>query len=199
MMRLFLTLILLCIVSCSSVVIDRSMGAIDANDTTAIIQGCGNQAIVGYTYCRKSVGDSTQDFLIMIVPQTKCNKPPCAEYKIFSPDLQPIIGDFFSSTSSTAKVYWNQITGKTTFDQNDLGIFPFEYKIRYLNDQNQEGAFYMQGEIRLRVLASGYQSLEDTVNDSNFTFFNTYNGYQLKATTSGRATIVPVLPKAESK
>jgi hypothetical protein len=189
-MKFILVLVLFFSTSCSNVVIDSSVGAVESNDTTATVQGCGNPPIAGYTYCRKSVGDATNDFIVFVAPVTKCNAPPCAEWKIFDADLQPIAGDFFSATTSTAKVYWSTITGKSTFDQNDLGIFPFEFKIRYLNNQDQEGSFFVQGEIRLRVLATKYISLDNTPNDSNFTFFNTYNGYQVKMTTAGRSTVV---------
>ena len=93
--------------SCSKIVIDEGMSAVEGGDYTALIQGCGSQLVVGYTYCRKREGDLTDESIILVAPKVKCKSEQCVSYKIFFPDGSPTIGGMFGKEETSKRILWS--------------------------------------------------------------------------------------------
>jgi hypothetical protein len=195
MKSIFILFVLFILVACSSCNTAQTqpdtspLVAIEGGDLTALVQGCGNQLVSGYTYCRKMEGDNTNENITFVVPTTKCNQDSCAELKIFFPDGSPTYGYVFKKGETAHRVLWSSLTKKTTFDVDDRGFWPFTYRIKWIDNKGQVRETVTEGEIRLRVLRQGYISLHDVADDMNFVWKFKYDGVEVKMTTGGRTYV----------
>ena len=53
-------------------------------DSTAIVEGCGNRPIVGFTYCRQMEGEAADKAIIFVAPPSKCKADHCAFLKVWN-------------------------------------------------------------------------------------------------------------------
>lgn len=195
MKSLIVLLVMFTLVACSSCNTARPnpdkepMSAIQGGDLTALIQGCGNQLVSGYTYCRKMEGDNTSEVVQFVAPSTKCGSDSCAELKVFFPDGSPSYGYQFKKGETVHRVKWSDLTKKSTFDVDDRGFWPFTYKVKWLDADGRVRETVTEGEIRLRVLRSGYLPLHEVQDDSNFVWKFQHDNTQVKMTTGGRTFV----------
>jgi hypothetical protein len=194
-MKLFLLGLLVMACAClktSRIIMDQGISAVEGGDATAIVSGCGNAPIVGYTYCRKTEGDETiKEKIIFHAPiQNKsCPKGyPCTTGKIFLPDGS-VIGIEFKENSSTAQMTWEDILKRPKFEKFDRGFYLFTLETLYVDGQGNERMIFQEGEIRLRVIGKNYIPLHEVSNDKNFTYSWKSMGYNMKLTTGGRAYV----------
>lgn len=169
---------------------DSGMSAVEGKDFTALIEGCGNQMIAGYTYCRKTEGEAATDALYFFGPITNCKRDFCVEFKIYGPDGEVVYGNSLPKKSNRAKVSWKDLLKRETFEVGDRGFWLYRYRVFWLDENKNENVSISEGEIRLRVIAKGYTPLNAVISDSNFTWvYRTKNNELIKMTTGMRTYV----------
>lgn len=162
--------------------------AVESNDKTVVIDGCGNQPAVGFTYCRKREGDPTTGTLTLYAPPTRCRTAPCASFLLFFPDGSPSLGFEMKSGQTSQKVEWRELTKSDSFQKDMRGFWPVLLKWKWISDQDgQEYESIAEGEIRLRVLARDYLPLDAVKWDPNFAWKWSDGAHVFAMTTASRA------------
>lgn len=190
-MKKILFLILFLFISCiARLPVDSAMSAIDGLDKTALVEACGNQLVPGYTYCRKTEGTTTDEFINFIAPPAQCKQYPCVILKVFFPDnSQETYAYEFRKGEIVHKVAWKEILDRDIFSIDDRGFWPFMYKIKWVDQDGRERTSITEGEIRLRVLKKRYEALNDAQDNENFVWKYKYKNVQIKMTSSGRTFV----------
>lgn len=175
-------------------VLDKQMSAIAGGDFTAIIEGCGNQLIPGFTYCRITEGSSTDQNLYFVGPILDCNRPNCIDFKIFGTRGEVAFGGSIPKGHQRVAVPWTKLVNRKTFELADRGLWLFTYTLYWQNENDLEEVAISEGEIRLRVVAANYIPLNNVGADANFVWkWITRNGEVVRMTT-GMRTYVSALP-----
>lgn len=175
------------------------MPSIEAQNPTAVIEGCGNQPISGYAYCRKREGSPTTQNIVFIVPPVDCNSPEsCVSIKLFRNNSDLVIGLNIPKGQTRAEVSWKSIVGRDHFALGDRGFWPFLYQIKYKDNKGLDRSLVTEGEIRLRVYAKDYLPLHESLDDPAFYWEFIENGTKIKITTSGRTYVAPVNTKSKT-
>lgn len=168
--------------------LDSAMGAVDANDNTAFIDGCGNQPIVGYTYCRISEGDASNLSISLKVPPSECaSKDACVFYTIFFPNGEPSLGGSIHKGQTSQEIKWETLIKKPKFEIGDRGFWGVRVEIHYFDLDGNERISTVDGEIRLRVLKKDYLPLHNSKDDPNFVWIWNEGDHTYRMTTGGRA------------
>jgi len=169
---------------------DTQMSALEAGDYTALIEGCGNQPVPGYTYCRKIEGNATGELLFFLAPPSiVCPENICAEIKVYNPSGEVAWGGIIPKGQPSISVEWKQLTKKDTFDVGDRGFWGYMYTYYYVGEDGNTHQTVTQGEIRLRVIRKAYISLQEVSEDSNFVWKWKHKGHDIKMTTGGRTYV----------
>lgn len=178
-------------ISCGSIVIDDSVNAAEANDTTVILQGCGNQPISGFTYCRRTEGPITdQDVIYVHIPESNCDRESCVEIQVFAPGGTQIPPIFVPRDRRLQPMHWAELVGRNEFNRGDKGLWTIGMIIYWKDNEGLERRTAMAGEIRLRVLADGYTSLHQSRGEGPYAFrWDVEGPYRLGYTTSGRSSV----------
>jgi hypothetical protein len=171
---------------------DVAMAAIDGGDATVIIEGCGAQPIVGYTYCRVREGDAASSKLSIIAPPAQCKEKQCVFYKIFYPTGEPAVGGAIDKGVARVDVPWKMLLGRDQFGKSDRGFWPVLLEVHWIDEAGHDRKSFAEGEIRLRVMAREYQALNAISNDSNFVWSWIEGTHIFKMTTGMRAFAGPV-------
>lgn len=175
---------------CAGVRLDTAMAAIEGGDMTALIEGCGNQLVSGYTYCRVREGQvATTDTLFFVSPVVKCNTKPCVTFKVYFPDGSPTLGGSIPEGQTRVGILWKDIVKRDTFELGDRGFWPYTYEVHFMDPQGLEHTMRSEGEIRMRVISKAYVPLADVAEDSNFAWRWIENGTPVKLTTGARTYI----------
>ena len=156
---------------------------------TSPIQGCGNQPIVGYTYCRKTEGFSADELLYFYGPPAQCSKPPCVIVKIYAPNGAPALSVPIKPDETRLALPWRDLIKNPTFRTSDRGMWLYCLDITFRGTDGIEHQSTTCGEIRLRVLAANYTPLHNQAQDANFTWIWCENQWTIKMTSSGRTFI----------
>lgn len=174
---------------CNTVRVDSSaVFAAEAGDKTVIIEGCGNQPVVGYTYCRVREGDPTTGKITFIAPPVKCNTKPCVSFTLFFPDGSPSLGFQLPDNTTRLDVPWSDLTKTIGFNRQQRGFWPVVMRWKWLSAADgREYESYAEGEIRLRVLSANYLPLNEIHDDPNFAWAWVDGKKHFKMTTAGRA------------
>lgn len=167
------------------------MAAVEANDTTAIIEGCGNQPIAGYTYCRRRDGSPTESVVSFIVPPVDCGLDSCVNIKVYRPDSEIALGLNIPKGQTRLDVPWKMIVGRNQFTLGDRGFWPVIYQITYLDEKGRDKLLVVEGEIRLRVYSKDYLPLHESLDDPAFKWEFIESSTKIKMTTSGRTYVAP--------
>jgi hypothetical protein len=167
---------------------DAQASAIESNDETGLIEGCGQQLQSGLLYCRKQEGDVAKDAIYFVAPPARClGDGPCVSFKIYFPDATPTYGDSIpQGHTRSAPVLWSTLLKKQTFGLADRGLWPFTYTMRWIDQDGKEQTSYTTGEIVLRVFKKGYTPLISVSGDQNFAWSWIENGVPVKATSGLR-------------
>jgi len=169
---------------------DTIMSAVEAEDYTVLIEGCGNQLVPGYTYCRVREGDSTGHNIALVGPPTVCKKPDaCIFYKIYFPDGSPSIGGGIPKGQTKVEIPWTDLTKKTQFEVGDRGFWPITMEVYWIDPDGNEMQSFAIGEIRLRVFRQEYLPLNNVASDPNFVWVWNQDGLTVKMTTGIRAYV----------
>jgi len=165
-----------------------SVFAAEANDKTVIIEGCGSQPVVGYTYCRKREGAPTDGKVTLIAPPVECGKESCVSFEVFFPDGSPTLGLSLPAKATRLDVSWKDLTKTEAFQKNQRGFWPVVMRWKWISAvDSKEYESFAEGEIRLRVTAANYLSLHESREDPNFVWKWSEGKTQFRMTTAGRA------------
>lgn len=176
--------------SCShSVKIDTAMAAIEAGDFTVIIEGCGNQPIPGYSYCRVTEGDAANSVITIHAPPAACKQDQCVFWKVYQPDGSTDIGGGIPRGQTNVSIAWTELIHKQKFSTGDRGFWPVTLEVHYVDTDGRDRVAVAEGEIRLRVMRAGYQPLSDVRDDSNFVWTWTTGNHVMKSTTGLRSYV----------
>ena len=165
------------------------MAAVEAGDFTALIEGCGNQLVPGYTYCRKQEGTATADQKITLVAPATEKKKVAATYKIFFPDGSPSLGGSFNPNSTRVDISWKDLTRRATFEVNDRGFWGVLIEVNYVDNEGNSQRILVEGEIRMRVLKANYVPLNDVQDDPSYSWKWKHNSLNVAMTTAGRTYV----------
>lgn len=173
--------------TCSPIRIDPSVAAVVANDKTAIIEGCGHQPIVGYTYCRVMEGDASNVVLKLHLPPAKCRSESCASYKFLNQTGDLVFGGTLPKGQTVVVIPWEKLTGKPVFDVNDRGYWAYLYEVYWTGPDGRDYATTAEGEIRMRVHRKDYAPLHAIPGDAAFGWSWIDDGRIFLFSTAGRA------------
>jgi len=168
---------------------DSSMLAIAANDATVIIDGCGQQPMVGSTYCRVTEGNPTaQHKVSIIVPPSKClSDKSCVSIKVFYADGSPDLGFEVPVGITRQDILWSDLVHRATFEKNDRGQWIVIVDYKWLDQDGREQRTRIEGNLIMRVLSASYVPLHQIKADPAFVWRWVDNGVEYAMTTAGRA------------
>ncbi len=166
---------------------DNAMSAQEGEDYTVIIEGCGNQPVVGYTYCRFIEGNLTDQSVSLIAPPAQCREDKCVFYKIYFPDQSiPAIAGSIPKGQTSVKIKWTELLKKGSIAKGDAGFWPILMEVHWVDTEGRDRVSFADGEIRLRVLSRQYTPLNRSKDDSNFVWSWTDGFHIFKSTASLR-------------
>lgn len=164
--------------------------AAEAGDKTVIIEGCGSQPVVGYTYCRMREDVATQGKITLIAPPTECPEDSCASFIVYMPDGSPSVGYQLKRGVTRQDVLWKDLVKTDTFQKSQRGFWPVVMRWKWMSAADgKEYESYAEGEIRLRVMAANYSALNEIHDDPNFVWAWTDGKQHFRMTTAGRASV----------
>lgn len=169
---------------------DESMLAFQAKDHTVFIEGCGNQSIVGFTYCRKKAGDASNDSIYLHVPPALCgpeDTSPCVRYEIYYPNGEPSFGKEVPRGTTKVQIPWAQLIKRNEFSKGDRGNWSMNVWVKWIDQDEREQESLLNGEIILRVYDADYTPLDAIDGNPNFVWTWVDDGNVFKMTTAGRA------------
>lgn len=178
--------------NCSGIsVIDGSpLYAMEANDMTVIISGCGNQPVAGYTYCRVHEGqDTTALSVSLIAPPIVCKTKPCVTFKVFNPEGVVVYGNSVPDGQTQLDISWAVLTGTAAFAKGYAGFWQVILEFNWVDTGGNEHQAAALGEIRLRVLDANYVSLSNVHEDKSFAWQWSSGAYHMAFTTKGRSSV----------
>jgi hypothetical protein len=175
---------------------DQVLEPIIAGDLTAIVEGCGSQPIVGYTYCRVVEGDAANQSLSFVGPPAECSDNPngCVFVKVLDQNGQIAWGATFPKGQTRVSVPWKTLLGSDQFQVGNRGFWEYVTEVHWLGPDHHDRVSRAQGEIRLRVYKKGYTPLDKVSGDPNFSWRWIDNGFEYKMTSSLRAYVAKVKP-----
>jgi len=167
---------------------DSSANAAEAGDATVIIEGCGSQPVVGYTYCRFEEGlNAETTTLTLHAPPVICDRESCIDVQIFFPDGSPSLGFSIPRGETKATVLMSDLIKRKEFTKQDRGFWPVLLTIRYIGPDGERLTF-AEGEIRLRVLSKNYVPLHEIRDSAEYAWrWRSKEGQLFRMSTSGRA------------
>lgn len=149
-------------------------GPVEAQDVTAVVEGCGHMPIVGYTYCRVQAGeDALHKSLVFLAPPAKCGATACAFLRVFDSSGTLVLGESFEKGSSRLEIPWTKLLLKDTFETGARGIYLFFIEVHSTNPDGNDQVSFSEGEIRLRVVSPSvnglpYRGLDRVKDDASF-------------------------------
>jgi hypothetical protein len=193
---LLLVLGLVCLgnVSCSNhgIKSDKEISALTAGDATALVEGCGNQIISGYTYCRVREGEVANASLTFIAPPVECvtqDPNSCVHLEIYFPNGNSNYAADIPKGQTRISIPWKTLVKRDTFEKSDRGFWPFRYTIKWMDKDDREQSTVMEGEIRMRVVSKAYISLHEMPKDPNFVWTWIEKNKLVEVTTGGRVFV----------
>ena len=153
---------------------DQAMADIGARDTAQVgdtsvpIEGCGNQPIVGYTYCRITANAVMPGSITVSVPPAQCREDNCVQWKLYRPDGQEHLGGLVPKGQTKVTIPWRQILGRESVTTGDRGFWPIKVWVRWVDEDGRDRESSAEGEVRLRVIQNNYQPLNNVSGDRNF-------------------------------
>ncbi len=188
-LSVFLLLFLGCSCSHSSKILDPQ-SAIQANDLTAIMSGCGQQlAGSGYLVCREAEAQSTRNEFIIVhtPPQLDCSGDACTFVRVFFADGRPTLEKAIPKGEALIKIPWYEIVNKEAFDISDRGTYSVSIRTHYKGPDGIERVTFSEGRILMFVVRKEYTSLIENEDDEAFYWiWKTELNQTLKVTTGYR-------------
>lgn len=173
---------------------------IQAGDRTGVVEGCGQQPVVGFTYCRMQEGPVTDKALSFIGPPAQCSRADaCVFIKVFDEQGQVAWGGQIPKGQTRVTVSWSTLLGCKDAASCQLtlfhrGFWSFVETVQWTDKDGNERTSATQGDVLLRVLKADYIPLNAVEADPNFVWQWTDGGYVYRMTSSLRAFVGKVQP-----
>lgn len=158
-------------------------------DATAIVEGCEQQPIVGFTYCRFQEGESAYKFLWFIGPPSKCDREACVYIKVWNGEGNLVWGGSIPKDKTRVSVSWKTLLSAPTFDSGKRGFWTFNEQVYWKDPDGRERVSTAQGDIVVRVYRSGYLPLDKVANDPSYVWKWYDNGFFYQMTSGLRAFV----------
>lgn len=206
MRRLSIALILgLCLVTGSepvfafarkkSVAPDPVPDALVSGDATGLIEGCGAQPIVGFTYCRFVEGDAADQSVSFLGPPAQCSDPAaCVFLKVFNQGGQVAWGGSIPKGQTRVSVPWKTLLGSDQFQVGARGFWSWTAEVLWIDPDGHDRRSLAQGDIVLRVYHKGYTPLDKVSADPAFVWTWSEGQYVYKMTAGLRAYVGKAAP-----
>lgn len=163
-------------------------------DSTGLIEACGTQPIVGFTYCRVQEGSAAGQSLWFIAPPSNCaSKEACAFIKVWNSQGQLIWGESVPKGKTRLEVKWSTLLGRDTFEISGRGFWSWTMELHWTDNEKRERVSTSQGDIVLRTFRAGYVPLHEVEDDPNFVWVWS-EGKQLYKVTTGLRAFTKRLP-----
>lgn len=189
----FVISIALMMAGCNNFPVEKAVSAMEGKDATAPIQGCGNQPIAGFTYCRVVEGEVAKAHLTVYGPVTNCDREEgCVHFKIFYPEGDvPTYSQWIKKGETSARVYWKDLIKSEVFTKGHRGYWPVKYWVYWKHpEEGNEMVSETDGEIRLRVIDKEYTPLHESATDPNYAWsFVAKDGTVVNMTTGLRTYV----------
>lgn len=144
-------------------------GSLLDGDVTSLVEGCGNQPAVGFTYCRVQEGQAADQSLWFLGPPAQCDQPEsCVFIKVWSSGGQLIWGTSIPKGQTRIEVPWKLLLGRDKFERADRGFWTFNTEVFFKDQDGRERFAKSQGDIVLRVYRAGYLPLNAIESDPAF-------------------------------
>lgn len=153
-------------------------------DATAIIEGCGNPPIVGFTYCRVQEGDTAGQSLWFIGPPADCDQLACVFIKVWNNQSQLVWGGSLPKGGTRVEVPWKTLLGSETFQVSHRGFWTWNVEVHWRDLDGKERVSVSQGDLVLRVFRIGYVPLHEVGSDPSFVW-SWVSGEKIFKMTSG--------------
>lgn len=153
-------------------------------DATSIIEGCGWQPIVGFTYCRQAEGDAADKSLWFVGPPAKCGRDACVYFKVWNNQGQLVWGGSLAKGKTRIEVPWKTILARDTFELMSRGFWTVNTVVYWTDPDGRERESTSQGDIVLRVHKAAYVPLHTVADDPNYLWTWT-EGKRIYKVTSG--------------
>lgn len=172
---------------------DTAPDAVLSGDATGLVEGCGAQPIVGFTYCRVVEGDAADQAISFIGPPALCTDPQaCVYIKVLNQAGQVAWGGSIPKGQTRVSVPWKTLLGADQFQVGNRGLWSWRVEVHWVDRDDHDRVSYSQGDIVLRVYKKGYTPLDRVSADPNFVWSWTDGKFSYKMTTGLRAYVGPV-------
>lgn len=162
-------------------------------DATGIVEGCGNQPIIGFTYCRVTEGDNASQSIYFMGPPARCDrKEGCVFIKLWNNSGQLVWGDVIPKGSTRVGVPWKVLLSSPTFEIGHRGFWTWNTEVYFKGPDGRERVSKSQGDIVLRAYRKGYAPLHNVEFDPSFVWSWTEGDYLYKMTSGLRAFVKKV-------
>jgi hypothetical protein len=162
--------------------------AFNANDTTALLSGCGQRAAAGFLYCRFQSGTLPAGEIVVMVPPVECGAESCASVTILAPDGSQALAVDVPKGKTWIVIPWTALVGPGPFQDFQRGFYPVLVRWSWLDATGTVQAAMAEGEIRLRVHHATYTPL--TYDPSSQTWTWSVGGVKFGATDHGRGAVL---------
>ena len=161
MVKIFSLPLIIILYSCASrgLTIDPMQPTVSF-DTTAIIEACGNQPIVGFTYCRVGEGESTSDALNFIGPPVECNqRDSCIFIKVWNAQGKLAWSGSILKGQTKVAISWKTLVSSPSFEIQQRGFWTWNLEVHYFDEKKRERISKTNGDIVLRIYRRDYLPL----------------------------------------
>lgn len=168
---------------------DNAMAAIEAEDFTGLIEGCGKQLIAGFDYCRVQEGDNANQEISFIGPPSACREDACVFIKVYDNKGNVAWGGSIPRGKTRVTVPWKELLKSDTFTLGQRGFYTYNHEVHWVDTEGRDRVSYSQGEIVLRVYKKGYMPLNNVSDDPNFAWSWREGDRLVKMTTGMRVYV----------
>lgn len=163
------------------------------SDATGLVEGCGNQPIVGFTYCRVQEGQNANQQIWFIGPPAVCDqKEGCVFIKVWNNQGQLVWGGSIEKGKTRVPVNWNTLVSSPTFEVSHRGFWTWNMEVFWKDPDGRRRTSSAQGDIVLRVYRNGYLPLHEVSSDPAFVWSWSEGGFLYRMTSGLRAFIKKV-------
>ncbi len=171
---------------------DQGVSPAAAGDSTAIVEGCGNQPVPGFTYCRFSEGELASQSLSFVGPPADCPGESCVFVKVFNQAGQLAWGGSIPKGNTRVSIPWKTLLATDRFQLEMRGAWSFVIRVLWRDTNGHDRVSVAKGDVFLRVLPKAYQPLNAVSSDPNFGWEWREGGHRYRMTSSLRSSVEAV-------
>lgn len=166
------------LLGCSALVIDPSMDAVEAGDSTLALSACEATPGGGYDICRVTAGTRIESSWKLFVPGGR--RVTGGEIDVYYRDIHKS----YAAKGPIVEIPWKDFFGAETWSKAQDGQALALLLIRYTDDNGVEQVVKFRGIAQIVVTSPGYDRLPI---DSGFSTFKTT--CKISYSTAGRGAV----------